>query len=413
MDATRKSPKSSLGTLAVWLLGIASFGLLALIIVAVVIRFLTPSNLPRLQLMGGIALPGVLATAGGQLSSQSLSMDRFDFEALDEHTGYLFIAHPGPTATKLALLQQAKEVPAGLHVQSSVAVFNTRSNKYMGAVLAPFVHGIAVAPDLQRVYAADADEGKIYVIDEHSCKDMSNSNENACRVLTTIKTSGVPDSLEYDATDHEVFISEPGKANPDQGLEEVISTQTNAIIHVIKWGTDVGHVRYDPLSRRVFVVLVSGTQSEIATVNPVTFTINRVALPKTCVSAHGLILDSRQQVAFAACVDSQNVAMFDMRALKPIGDTQNLLPVGSKPDVLAVDTDLHVLYIGCASAVSVFEEQDASHGVLHKLKDYVLNSGSTHSIAVDEQAHDLYVPLTSLGGRPALLIEHYNQQGNV
>ncbi len=398
-----------------WLLGIVCFGSLLIIIAGIAFRFATPTTIPRLQLVQGVPLPGVLETAKGQLLDESLQSDRFDFQAYDPATGLLFIAHPGPSARKLQILQSIHAIPSGTHIQTSIAVFDTRHNRVVGSIVsAQFVHGITIAANVHKVYAAAAGltpaGDKIYVIDENTCKP-SPSDQDACRVIKTITPTETPDSIGYDPDHKEVFVSEPGSGSGD---EQVINALTDRPIRTIKFGTDVGHTRYDPVSHRIFVVLVPDvtTKSEIAVIDPLTFNVRRLTLPPTCDGAHGLILDSQQQVGFAACVNNNKVAMFSMRTLRPIGDIQHLQSTGVTPDVVEIDTGVHMLYVASKTAISIYDESQASRGILRKLGDEVVDSGDMHSIAVNEATHTLYVPALNLGGRPVLLIEHFDPKGN-
>ena len=207
----------------------------------------------------------------------------------------------------------------------------------------------------------------------------------------------------------------------------MIDTRTNTLLSKSidlsgdKTGDDIGHTRYDPVSQRVFVVVQPfqpnpkdpnspWPSAKLVAINPVTDSIiTSVTLPGQCRrpwSEHY----SHQQVAFLACIDSQNLVMVDIRSNAVIGSIQ---PVGIKPDIVALDTNLHILFVGCASGVSVFNESGAPGGVLHKLRDYTISSSSAHSLAVDENTHTIYIPLTDVGGRPVLRIEQYNPNGNV
>jgi DNA-binding beta-propeller fold protein YncE len=398
-----------------WLLGIVCFGSLIFMLVAMAIHFANPTTVPRLQLEQGVPLPGVLADRNRQLLDESLHFDRFDFQAFDPTTGLLFIAHPGPSAKKLQILQNIHGIPAGTHLQTSIAVFDTRNNQFVGSISsAQFVHGITIAANVHKVYAAGAGltpaGDKIYVIDENTCKPTP-SDQDACRVIKAITPAQTPDSIGYDPDLQEVFVSEPGNGS---GVEQVINALTDQPIRTIRFGAAVGHVRYDPISRRMFVTLAPTvtTKSEIAVIDPLTFNVQRSILPSTCDNAHGLILDSQQRVGFIACVNSNNVLMFDMRTLRPLGDVQHLQSTGVTPDVVEIDTGVHVLYVASKTAISVYDESQASRGILRKLGDEVVDNGDMHSIAVNPVTHTLYVPALDMGGRPVLLIEHYNPQGN-
>jgi DNA-binding beta-propeller fold protein YncE len=285
----------------------------------------------------------------------------------------------------------------------------------------PNVHGLAVDPDDHRIYAAGSTGDVVYSIDEQTFKATAINIAPHCNPAKAPCEN--PDSLTYDPVDHKVFISSPAGQN-----QIVIDTRTNTLLPKPidlsgdKTGDDIGHTRYDPVSQRVYVVVQPfqanpkdpnspWPAAKLVAINPITDSIiTSVTLPGECRSAHGLGIDSQQQMAFVACIDSQNLVMVDIRSGAVLGSAQ---PVGFKPDIVTLDTHLHVLFVGCTSGVSVFDESAASNGVLHKLRDYTISSSSAHSIAVDENTHMIYIPLTDVGGRPVLRIEQFNPTGNV
>ena len=400
------------GRIFIWLIVLVCFGVLALLVVRIAIQFVVPAPLSRMQLLQEVPLPGIAVSQNGQILLQSIHDDRFDFQALDPQTGLLFSAHDGPSANKLPFT--LSELPAGTIIRPSIVVFDTRQNKYVASINGPNVHGIAVAPDIQKVYAAGFNDNVVYVIDERACQAAIKGGQGTCSVLKQIKTIQNPDGLEYDPDHHEVFVSEPGSATPRNGVIDVINTQTDSVIKTINIGTDVGHIRYDSSLRRVFVVSVTNTKSgALDAIDPLAHVVTaHMALPSACQTAHGMAIDESQQIAFVACVVSQNVVMVDLQAGRAIGDPNHLLPVAFKADIVAIDRNLHVLFVGCNTAISVFDESKASSGVLTKFGDYVVSgNNSSHSIVVDDSTHNIYVPITDAGSRPAMAIEHYDPNG--
>ncbi len=394
------------GTLLGWLMGVLCFGVLVFFIAQVILQFAMPTTVHRLQLVKDVPLPSIVVPPGPP-PIYTVRADRFDFQALDPQSGLLFIAHPGPSAAKSELAQE--QLPQGTVLRETVVVFDTKQNEYVGSLQIPNVHGIAVAPDIHKVYFADFDDSKIYVINEQTCKATPQPDQNACTIIKQINASQNPDSLDYDSDHHKVFVSEPGGATLPKGIEDVIDTQTDNLVKKINLGTGVGHVRYDSVSHRIFVVAGTDTQGELVSINPITESIaSRFGLPGECTGAHGLIIDSPQQVAFVVCTGIEKVAMVDIQRMKSTGTLQQ---VGVKPDILALDHGLHILYVGSVTSVSVFDESKASSGTLTRLGrpgDYIISTGSTHTIAVNDATHELYVPLTDLGGQPVLRIEQYS-----
>jgi hypothetical protein len=411
------------GRIFTWLLGLVCFGILLYFVVQIMIQFVTPSSIHRLQLVTDIPLPSVEVPAKGQSPIQAIRSDHFDFQALDPQNGLLFIAHPGPSDVKLDLLLKTNQLPAGATLKGNIAVVDTRQNKFITSIDLPNIHGLVVDQEDHRVYAAGSIGDVVYSIDEQTFKPTPINVAPNCKPANAPCEN--PDSLTYDPVDHKIFVSSPAGQN-----QVVIDTQTNTLLPKPidlsgdKTGDDIGHTRYDRVSQRVFVVVQPfqpnpqdpnspWPAAKLVAINPVTDSIiTSVTLPGECRSAHGLGIDSPQQIAFVACIDSQKLVMVNIQSNKVIEGIQT---VGFKPDIITLDTNLHVLFVGCASGVSIFDESGASRGALKRLgnRDYTISSSSAHSLAVDENTHTIYIPLTDVGGRPVLRIEQYNPNGNV
>jgi hypothetical protein len=423
-EQTANSPTSrgfGAGRIFTWLLGLLCFGLSGYLIALVIIQFIHPTSIHRLQLVTDIPLPSVEIPVKGQPQLQAVRFDHFDFQVLDQSNGLLFIAHPGPSDVKLDLLLTTNQLPPGTTFRGNIAVVDTRQNKMVTRISLPNVHGLVVDQDDHRIYAAGATGDVVYSIDEQTFKATTINIAPHCNPSNAPCEN--PDSLTYDPINHKIFVSSPAGQN-----QIVIDTQTNTLLTKRidlsgdKTGDDIGHTRYDPVSQRVYVVVQPfqakpqdpnspWPAAKLVAINPVTDTIiTSVTLPMACRNAHGLGIDSQQQVAFVACIDSQNLVMIDIRSNAVIGSIQ---PIGFKPDIVTLDLHLHVLFVGCASGISVFDESGVSSGQLRKLRDYTISSSSAHSIAVDENTHMIYIPLTDVGGRPVLRIEQYNPNGNV
>jgi DNA-binding beta-propeller fold protein YncE len=98
-----------------------------------------------------------------------------------------------------------------------------------------------------------------------------------------------------------------------------------------------------------------------------------------------------------ACEEDAKLLVVDLTTMK---QTQTM-NTGPGPDVLAFDTGLERLYVGCESGViSVFQ---AHGGRLVKLGDVPAGPRS-HTVAVDSATHKVYVPLENVNGRPVLRI---------
>jgi len=145
----------------------------------------------------------------------------------------------------------------------------------------------------------------------------------------------------------------------------------------------------------------------MATIDPLTLKVtSRTRLPDDCLAPHGIVLDVQQREAFIACVDSQNLARVDLQTMQSFPGP--LFPVAYNPDIVRLDGAAHILLVGCAGGISVFDQ--SGHN-LKQLGDYFFGSGSHHTIAIDEASQRIYLPEPSVGQRPILRIIQYVPNG--
>src|SRR6266581_6367993 len=451
------SKGSGVGRVFILLLGIASFGILAYLLVEVAYQFVVPPPAHRLLFVQDIPLPSGLANNAQQASSLkpgvALDFDGFDFQAYDPPTHRLFVAHTGPNPDLMTLAHTKFDPQYDGHI----IVFDTQQDKIIARVNIPQVAGIVIAPDLRKAYAADAQDNIVYAIDVNTFKTTPiqlDDNES-------------PDAMSYDPVDHRIFVSDPGapvddkvSLNPDKknlnvtvidALTDKVITKVNLGLlpllpgenvqtvanapkvpvesgNIPKYGHDVGHNKYDAGLQRVFVtsqVLPNGDDpnplllpppgtGELIAIDPVNATIvQRIVLPVSCSTPHGMDIDTDQQIAFIACTDFdsarnlfQNLLRVDLRTMTVISTAPVNVRLAGGPDIVLIDHSQHVLFVACKGGISVFDEKA---GEFKKLGDYVLGKG-THTIAIDEETQEVYLPQFA-GGRPILRIGRYNPNG--
>ena len=427
-QSTAASPpqRFSVGRIAWWFFVLVSFGLLLFLLVSEFMRFSTPAELHRLQIVQDIPLPDALpdphrTSQNPFAAGQAQRFDHFDFQALDPTTHQLFIVHTGPNPDKEAAIEHNPNFDAG--TDGNIVVFNTALNKVTGLINVPQAAGIMIAPDLGKVFIGDAGDSIVYIVSEKS-------PFNTIAKVQLDPNDG-PDAIEYDPIDHRIFVADPGVAiSPDNAniaLKNqnvaVIDAVTNKLITKIPlglhppFGDDVGHIQFDPVTHRIFVVTLplidqnsNATQtppSFLAVVDPVALkVVSHIRLPDACLAPHGLVIDAQQREAFVACVDSNNLARVDLQSMQAVSGP--LLSVAFNPDIVRLDHPLHLLFVGCAGGISIFDESGRG---LKKLGDYFLGGGSHHTIAIDETTQLMYLPQPSVGDRPILRVMKYVANG--
>src|SRR5947207_639437 len=323
--------RTGVGRIAWWLFALGSFALLLFLLGSEVVRFSTPAQLHRLQIVQDIPLPDALpdphrTSQNPFAPGQAQRFDHFDFQSLDPNTHLLFIVHTGPNPDKEAAILHNPNFDEG--TDGNIVVFNTQSNKVVGLINVPQAAGVMIAPDLHKVFIGDAGDGIIYIVSEQS-------PFNTIAKIQLDPSDG-PDAIEYDQVDHRIFVGDPGAAISPDNANIALKNQNVAVIDAITnkliikipfglhppFGDDVGHLQFDSVTHSIFVVTLplidqnSGAlqtpPSFLAVIDPVSLkVVSKVKLPDKCLALHGLVIDAQQREAFFACVDSNTLSRVD------------------------------------------------------------------------------------------------------
>jgi DNA-binding beta-propeller fold protein YncE len=176
--------------------------------------------------------------------------------------------------------------------------------------------------------------------------------------------------------------------------QTVVDAQTNKRIATIPLGGEVGNTRYDPTSKHIFVNVQS--TSELVEIDPATDKIvDRIPVPGAD-GNHGLFIEPTVRLAFIACEGNDKLIVMDLRTKKMVSE----FAVPGKPDVLAYDAGLGLLYVASESeTVYVFKVGQR----VTKVGEEKIGSNA-HTVAVDPETHEVYLPLKPTGKPPVLRI---------
>ncbi len=287
------------------------------------------------------------------------SASRFDYQSLEPISGRLFISHMG----------------AG-----QLVVFDVHAGKVIGNLDGfPTVTGVLAVPAEHRAYASAAGDHAVVVV-----------QDSTLQLVARVQEPRFPDGIAYTPAERRVFVSD------ESGRRDfVIDATTNTVVGQIELGGEAGNTQYDAGSHCVIVAVQ--TANQLAIIDPATSTIvRRIILDKAVRHPHGVYIDAPNRLAFIAGEESGTLGVLDLRTLQ----LRQVLPVGSDPDVLALDLALGRLYVAAESGVvAVFAERDDS---LVQLGWY--RAPKAHSVAVDPATHRVYLPLASVNGHPVLRV---------
>jgi len=284
---------------------------------------------------------------------------RFDYQSFDAKTRTLFFAHMG---------------------DGELVVFDTAARKVTAHLPGfPTVTGVLAVPELHRVFASVPGNHEVAVVDTDSLK-----------VVARIPDGEFPDGLAYAPEAGKVFVSDERG-----GKETVIDARTNRRIDTIDMGGEVGNTKYDAGSRQILANVQ--TRNQLVVIDPQTDKIVGRHTLKGGDGPHGLLIVADKRLAFAACEGDAKLLVVDLETF----EVKQVLSTGSGPDVLAFDTGLERLYVATESqVVSIFQ----LHGkMLEKLEDLSV-APNAHTISVDSETHEVYLPLKNVDGHPVLRI---------
>jgi YVTN family beta-propeller protein len=285
---------------------------------------------------------------------------RFDYQSFDGVSKRLYIAHLGDDMVTVVEI-------TGTGRGSVIAdIKGIRS-----------VHGVLAVPELNRLYASATGTNELAVIDTKTLQ-----------IVARVPTGDYPDGIGYAGNYRKIYVS-----NKLGRSETVIDAQTNKVLATISLGGPVGNTQYDSVSGHIFAAVHK--LNEIAEIDPASDkVIGRYQL-SGCKDSHGLLIDGKNGLAFAACEGNAKVAVFDLAKKKQIA----VETVGDGPDVLAFDENLGRLYVSSESGVlTIFDERD---GKLVRVSSEFF-SKNAHTVAVDSASNQVFFPLQNAGGRPVL-----------
>jgi YVTN family beta-propeller protein len=284
---------------------------------------------------------------------------RFDYQSFDPDTKRLYVAHMG---------------------DGEIVVVDTRARHVIAHLPGfPTVTGVLVVPAIHRVFASVAGSHEVAVVDTQSFE-----------VIARTPAGKFPDGLAYSPETGKVFISD------ERGAQEtVIDATSGRGLGTIDMGGEVGNTQYDAGSQRILANVQ--TKNEIVVIDPVSERVVERHELEGGDSPHGLLILAKERLAFAACEGDAKLLVVDLGTFRVL----QVLSTGESPDVLAFDPGLARLYVATESGlVSVFGLKART---LEKLEDLRV-AADAHSVSVDPETHEVFLPLESVGGRPVLRI---------
>jgi DNA-binding beta-propeller fold protein YncE len=394
-----------------WLSGIVCFGFLLLVMGLIARQMIVPPRAPRIILLRNIPLPEGLKNKGAPDSlaaGTSQFFDHFDFESIDFNTHLLFMAHTGPVPDNQALYDPGFNVenPADIARDGNVLVFDLQTQQLVGRLPIPQVAGLVVAPDLHKVFAADAQENKICSFDEPSTPlqgaallDFFGQRARASIQCAQLDDFENPDAIAYDPVDHKIFVSDPGSP-PDNCDPKMPLDQNDCVAKIHGQAVKFNGKTIPTLNRRP----TSQNISVVDALHP-TRVITKIAVGTLPVTA------------------SERASMESIPADDP-GKVNivkgNIAEFGRAIGHVKYDAVSHKVY--AVTQISL-NKDDASAGLpppgtaefltIDPVTDTIIRRdplpatcGTPHGLALDEGQHQAFIACTDVDPGPPRMVQH-------
>lgn len=248
-----------------------------------------------------------------------------------------------------------------------VMIIDLDSDKVVGDIPdTPGVHGIAIAPELNRGFTSNGKADTSTIFDLKTLK-----------VLGTVKTGGNPDAIIYDPASKKVFVF-----NGRSKDTTIFDGATGKVKHTIPLGGKPEYAAADGKGK-VFVNIEDTNEVvEISTLKK--HTLRRFPL-KSCDEPAGMGLDAKHDIVFSGC-HNKTMTVLDAKSGKVIAT----LPTGEKTDGNGYDAGTGYAFSSNGDG-TLSIARETSPGEYEVVENITTQRGSK-TMAVDPKTHNVYVP---------------------
>ena len=252
-----------------------------------------------------------------------------------------------------------------------VAVVDIDKGTVAGTIMnTPGVHGVALAPALNRGFVSDGRSDTVTVFD--------------MKTLATVaewKTTGAnPDAILYEPATKRLFTFN------GRGKNATVFDATNGmVVGTIDLGGKPEFAQTD--GGRVFVNIED--TSEIAVIDPKKAAVEKRAPLAPCQSPSGLALDRKHKRLFSVC-ENEKMVVTDADSLKVVAT----LPIGKGVDGVAFDDDRAFSSNGADGTITVVRELAPDK---FEVEETVTTARGARTIAADPKSHRLFLPTAQFG----------------
>ena len=263
-----------------------------------------------------------------------------------------------------------------------VVVVDLDSNKVVGDIPdTPGVHGIAIAPELNRGFISDGRGNTVTIFDLKTLKTTG-----------TVPTGENPDSIRYDAAAGRVFAF-----NGRSKSATAIDAKTSNVVATIPLP---GKPEFSVADGKGRVYVNIEDTSEIVEIDAAKATVTKKYSLSPCDGPSGLAIDTKSRRLFSVC-SNRLMAISDPDAGKVVATPA----IGAGSDGAAFDAGTGYAFSSNGDGtLTVVRQTEGKWDVLEN----IATERGARTIAVDEKTHKVYLPTARTapsagGGRATFL----------
>jgi DNA-binding beta-propeller fold protein YncE len=262
-----------------------------------------------------------------------------------------------------------------------VMVLDLDTEKIVGDIPdTPGVHGIALAPDLNRGFISNGQGNTATIFDLQTLQ-----------VLGQVQTGTNPDAILYDPASKKVFVF-----NGRSRDATVFDAASGNVLHTLAFGGKPEFAVSD-LAGKVFVNLED--LAEVAQIDAAKLAVvNRFSL-KPGEDLSGLAIDRSHHWLFAGC-HNRLLVVADNRS----GQVAATLPIGAGVDGNVFDAGTGLIFSANGRDGTLTVARETAPGKFEVLENVPTQVGA-RTLALDEKTHNLYLPTAQFGPAPAVTPE--------
>ncbi|MFN8581800.1 MAG: hypothetical protein U0163_12590 [Gemmatimonadaceae bacterium] len=261
---------------------------------------------------------------------------------------------------------------------SRVLVVDTQSDSLVGEIpKTPGVHGVALAPDLNRGFVSNGRDTSVTVFELGSLATVA-----------TVKVTGRnPDAIAYDAATKRVFTFNGGGANAT-----AIDATTNQVVGTIPLGGKPEFPQTDGMGKLFVNIEDTG---EIAVVDTKAMSVVSRWKLTGCEEPTGLQLDRARHRLFSVCGGSKVMVVLNSET----GAIVATLPIGAGCDGVAYDAERQLAVSSNGEGTMTVVHHDGSDH--YSVVQTVTTQRSARTITIDPSTHRFYTVAAQYGTAPA------------